>query len=103
MQLSFDDTLRSELIQQLMCQGEINIFGLEQRYQINFADYFQADMLRLAALVTDDLVLVSASKITATARGRLMLRSIAACFDFYLHAPKSTEVKFAAERFSRAI
>ena len=103
MHLSADDALRSELIQHLMCQGEIDIASLEQRYQINFADYFHADLLRLAALTADGLVRISATKITATARGRLMLRSIAACFDFYLHAPKSAEVKFASERFSRVI
>jgi oxygen-independent coproporphyrinogen III oxidase len=101
--MSGDDVVRSELIQQLMCQGEINMLSLEQRYRINFIEYFQVDMVRLAALAADDLVHVTATKITATARGRLLLRSIAACFDFYLHAPKSAEVKFEAKRFSRAI
>ena len=103
MHMSVDDQLRGELIQQLMCQSEISVASLEQRYRINFAEYFAADLQRLAALAADDLVQVSGTKITATARGRLLLRSIAACFDFYLHAPKSGAVKFEAPRFSRVI
>jgi oxygen-independent coproporphyrinogen III oxidase len=88
MQLSADDVVRAELIQQLMCQGSIDIHALEQRHQIDFRRYFQDDLARLAQLAADDLVTIGATSIRATARGRLLLRVIAACFDRYLHRPQ---------------
>src|SRR3546814_2231713 len=40
MRLDEDDVLRADLIQQLMCQGEIPVAALERRHAIVFADYF---------------------------------------------------------------
>ena len=59
----------------------------ERRYLINFADYFADALDRLHPLVEDGLVRVEADRITATSRGRLLLRNIAMCFDRYLHQP----------------
>jgi oxygen-independent coproporphyrinogen-3 oxidase len=44
MRLDEDDLLRADLIQQLMCQGEIPVTALERRYAIDFNAYF-ADAL----------------------------------------------------------
>ncbi len=99
MRLSEDDQLRADLIQQLMCQGEIPIRALERRYTIDFKRYFADALERLRPLQGDRLVRVEPERITVTPRGRLLLRNIAACFDRYI-AP-STPV--AAPRFSRAI
>jgi oxygen-independent coproporphyrinogen III oxidase len=97
MRLSEDDQLRADLIQQLMCQGEIPIRTLEQRYQIDFDTYFVDDMEALRPLQADGLVLIDQDRIMATARGRLLLRNIAMCFDHYLQPLAGTP------RFSRAI
>lgn len=88
MNLSEDDILRADLIQQLMCQGRLDIGLLQQRHHIHFQDYFAADLERLAPLVADGLVIRTPHAIVATARGRLLLRIIAACFDHYLHAAR---------------
>ena len=98
MLLDQDDVLRAELIQQLMCQGEIRCDLLAQRYEIDFGQYFAAELQRLQPLVADGLVMVSPTRIRATSRGRLLLRIIAMCFDRYFH-------RQAAEpaRFSKAI
>ena len=98
MHLSADDLLRADLIQQLMCQGEIDIPSLEERHDIHFLAYFEVDMLRLLPLAADGLVEISETCIRATARGRLLLRIVAACFDAYLQQPQSEPT-----RFSRAI
>jgi oxygen-independent coproporphyrinogen III oxidase len=95
MRLSGDDVLRADLIQQLMCQGEIDIAALEARHDIHFLEYFEEDLLRLVPLAADGLVEVSETHIRATARGRLLLRSIAACFDAYLHRPLAEPVRHA--------
>ena len=99
MRLDEDDTLRAELIQQLMCQGEIPVAALERRYAIDFAEYFADALDQLHPLVADGLVRVEADRITATTQGRLLLRNIAMCFDRYLSPP----AEGVAPRFSRAI
>ena len=99
LRLDEDDCLRADLIQRLMCQGEIPVNALERRYLINFAEYFADALDRLHPLVEDGLVRVEADRITATSRGRLLLRNIAMCFDRYLNQPDAP----ATPRFSRAI
>ena len=95
--MSADDELRADLIQHLMCHGEVLVAALEDRHDIVFAEYFADACARLAPLVEDGLVTVGPERIAATSRGRLLLRNIAMCFDRYLPAPGS------ASPFSRAI
>jgi len=98
MQLDFNDVVRADAIQQLMCNGAIDITSMESRHAIEFASYFSTAFDRLAPLVADGLVEISHFEIRATSRGRLLLRIIAACFDSYLQQSASTP-----ERFSKAI
>lgn len=95
MQLDADDVLRADLIQQLMCQGEVDIPALEERHEIHFEPYFRDDLARLRPLQADGLVEVTQTRITATSRGRLLLRIIAACFDRYLHQPQAEPARFS--------
>lgn len=97
MRLSDDDLLRADLIQRLMCQAEIPIAALERRYGIDFHTYFAEDLQRLRPLQDDGLVFKARERILVTARGRMLLRNIAMCFDRYLHRPNETS------RFSCAI
>jgi oxygen-independent coproporphyrinogen-3 oxidase len=99
MRLDEDDQLRADLIQQLMCQGEVPMAALERRYAIDFASYFATALERLAPLAEDGLVRIEADRIAVTSRGRLLLRNIAMCFDRYLDQPAT----IATPRFSRAI
>ena len=99
MRLSEDDQLRADLIQSLMCQGEIPIAALERRYAVDFEDYFADALERLQPLAADGLVRFEPGRITVTSQGRLLLRNIAMCFDRYLDQPATV----ATSRFSRAI
>ena len=99
MRLSEDDQLRADLIQQLMCQGEVPITALERRYAIDFGVYFADALERLQPLAADGLVRIERDHIKVTAQGRLLLRNIAMCFDRYLDQP----VTVTAPHFSRAI
>jgi oxygen-independent coproporphyrinogen III oxidase len=99
MRLREDDQLRADLIQALMCQGEVPVRALERRYAIRFDEYFAPALQKLQALQEDGLVEVEPDRIRATSRGRLLLRNIAMCFDAYLEQPAPV----AAPRFSRAI
>ena len=84
MALSEDDLIRADVIQSLMCQGNVPIAALERRHGICFADYFANSIQRLAELEADGLVRMRDGTIKVTGRGRLLLRVVAACFDAYL-------------------
>jgi oxygen-independent coproporphyrinogen-3 oxidase len=97
--MSEDDELRADLIQALMCQGEIPVAALERRYGIEFDRYFDGSLHALEPLEADGLVRRENGRIFATSQGRLLLRNIAMCFDAYLDRPADV----ARPRFSRAI
>ena len=94
--LSADDLLRRELIQGIMCQGQIDIPALERKHGIRFAEYFAKELPKLDPLAEDGLLTLSPDAIAVTARGRLFLRNIAMVFDAYL-TPADPQ------RYSRAI
>lgn len=87
MRLDFDDALRGEVIQALMCQGAVDIADLENRFDVDFQHYFAEALAKLAPLEHDGLVTVQTGRIAATSQGRLLLRIIASCFDRYLTEP----------------
>jgi oxygen-independent coproporphyrinogen-3 oxidase len=101
MHLDEDDLLRADLIQRLMCQGEIPVAALERRYEIDFRSYFADALDKLKPMVADGLVRLEPRRILATTQGRLLLRNIAMCFDRYLDPPQDDTG--ATPRFSRAI
>ena len=76
--------LRADLIQQLMCQGEIDVRRFEKIYGISFGEYFRDSLAALRPLQDDGLVQCPPGWIRATPRGRALLRIIAMCFDRYL-------------------
>lgn len=97
---SFDDIVRADVIQRIMCQGIVDIRDVERRHGIRFDEYFTEALTKLTMLAADGLVTVSTREIKATDRGQLLLRLLAMCFDRYL-GPRTD----AAEppRFSRVI
>ncbi|MDI9238625.1 oxygen-independent coproporphyrinogen III oxidase [Lysobacter sp. LF1] len=83
LRLTPDDQLRSDVIQRLMCQGEVPIDAIQRAHGIDFAQYFADSLRRLEPLQDDGLVWIEPERIVATPVGRLMLRVIAMCFDAY--------------------
>jgi len=97
--LSFDDRVRADVIQQLMCHASIDFDAVECRYDIDFAGYFAESLARLEPLIADGLVESNEHRIIATPRGRLLLRVAAMCFDNHLDA----NAPAARPRYSRVI
>jgi oxygen-independent coproporphyrinogen-3 oxidase len=95
LRLDDDDGIRADLIQQLMCAGEIDIAAFEARHLVDFPRYFHAALGRLAGLEQDGLVTRSPGRIAVTPRGRFLLRIIARAFDAYAAHPEI--------RYSRAM
>jgi oxygen-independent coproporphyrinogen-3 oxidase len=100
LQLGRDDLIREDVIQQLMCQGSIDIALVENRHQLDFPAYFADEMRSLDPLQADGLVEITPQSISATPRGRLLLRIIAMCFDVYLKHPVA---QHAHARYSRVV
>jgi len=84
LELDEDDIIRADIIGRIMCQGELDITAIENRYGIDFWSYFEAARRQLAVLEADGLVWICASRLVVSEQGRYLLRVIAACFDRYL-------------------
>jgi len=84
LELSADDIVRADVIQQLMCHGEVDIRAVERQYSVDFSKYFSEALQRLHRMVADGLAICEPTAIRATPRGRLLLRALAMCFDHYL-------------------
>jgi oxygen-independent coproporphyrinogen-3 oxidase len=95
--LSRDDHIRRAVITELICQFELDIAALEQRFNIHFADYFHAEKGELQQFEDDGLIRQTPKRIQVTAVGRLLIRRICMAFDAYI--PKHQ----ATRSFSRII
>lgn len=93
-QLTRDDELRRDLIQQLMCQFALDIRKIEAQWQIVFADYFAAELPKLAEFATEGLLEIDAQQLRIQPRGRLLVRNIAMLFDRHLREAQ-TQVRYS--------
>ena len=92
-----DDILRDDVIQDLMCQGRVDFAEMENRHDIDFADYFGDELESLKPLEADGLVRLDDDAILVTPTGQLLLRAVAMVFDRYLREPA------VEQRFSKVI
>jgi len=92
-----DDLLRAEVIQALMCYDSLDFDAFGAKQDIDFQHYFADEIERLTPLEKDGLVVVDENCIRITAKGRLLLRSIAMVFDRYINPDEE------GTQFSKAI
>ena len=102
LELSFDDEVRADVIQKLMCLGRIDIGAVERRHCIDFLSYFSEALRRLHPLVSDGLVTVVGGCISVTRRGRLLVRAVAMCFDRYVQSQPPGQAQ-ERPRFSKLV
>ena len=95
--LSTEDRLRRLVIGEIMCHGRLAFADIEQRFGIDFADYFARELQALEQQAEDGLVDLDEDGLTVTPSGRLLLRHVGMAFDAYL-APREE-----SSRFSRVI
>jgi oxygen-independent coproporphyrinogen-3 oxidase len=94
--LSDDDLIRRQVIQDLSCHFLINKNNLEQRFEINFDDYFANELNSLQSMAEDGLIDMTHNEIQVSAKGRLLIRNVCMVFDAYFK-PASKQ------QFSRVI
>lgn len=95
-ELDDDDILRREIINQLMCNNNLDIKKIEKKWGIDFKTYFKLSLENLQKMADDNLLKIGKTKLTITTTGRLLARSICMQFDRYLQEKDS-------KRFSRVI
>lgn len=83
-ELEADDVLRREVINQLMCNNQLNITKLEKEWGIDFKTYFSSSLSNLQQMADDGLIKIEKTKLVITTSGRLLARSICMQFDRYL-------------------
>ena len=87
--LNRDDVIRRSVIMSIMCKGQLEFEAFEQAYQLNFTEYFHAEMRTLSDLDAEKLLHLTDSGLELTAGGWFFVRAIAMVFDKYLQADRS--------------
>ncbi|MFS1703314.1 oxygen-independent coproporphyrinogen III oxidase [Alteromonas sp. AMM-1] len=96
-QLSRDDMIRRDVIMALMCNLQVSIADIEEKWDIDFYPYFAESIDKLTPFIQDELVSVSATSIDVDPKARLLIRIISMSFDAYLAG------KLHQQRYSRVI
>lgn len=86
--MSDDDVLRRDVIMSLMCDFELHFNQFEEKYKINFKEYFAKGIENLKQFVPDNLIILEDNNIKVTEIGRLLIRNIAMSFDAFLEDDK---------------
>jgi len=84
-ELTVDDVVRREVIQQIMCQRTLDFSAIGRRYALDFHSYFARELTQLRALADDGLVIDSDTGFAVSERGHLLLQNITSVFDAYRH------------------
>jgi oxygen-independent coproporphyrinogen-3 oxidase len=95
--LDADDLLRRDVIQRLMCDFVLDCAAIEDAHHVRFGEYFASEMEALHLLAADGLVELASGTIRVTARGRLLVRTVAMAFDRNLREQRERA------RYSRVI
>ena len=83
--ISDEDRLRSHIIERLMCDFQIDLEAICDRYGVPVRA-LAGDLDKLQPLIADDLVAVDGWRVKVLPRGRMLVRMACAAFDQY-HAP----------------
>jgi oxygen-independent coproporphyrinogen-3 oxidase len=92
--LSDDDLLRRHVITRIMCDFELDFSEVDKKFNIEFEKYFSSSLDGLKEFIDDNLVQIKDRKIIITDMGRLLIRNIAMCFDWYIEQ-KTDKAKYS--------
>ena len=95
--LAEDDLIRGEVIRELMCNHYVSKQAINDKFGIDFDDYFSDDLPSLETFINDGLLTDTAEAITVSQKARLLIRNICMTFDAYMKEQRNHQ------RFSRVI
>ncbi len=93
--LSEDDILRQYVIMELMSNFSLNIPRVEEKFGINFNEYFKEDLNALDEFIEAELVSIKDNKITVSQTGTMLIRNICMPFDAYLKKVPENKRRFS--------
>ncbi|TLD81485.1 oxygen-independent coproporphyrinogen III oxidase [Helicobacter sp. MIT 05-5293] len=93
--LTEEDILRKEVIMGLMNNLSLDFASIEEKFHINFKEYFAKELASLKEYEDAQLLEITSSGITTSPTGGMLIRNIAMTFDAYLVAD--------SKRFSKTI
>jgi oxygen-independent coproporphyrinogen III oxidase len=93
--LTQDDIIRRDVIMCIMSHFHLDKQKIEEKYHINFDQYFSQELEALQPLAADGLIKLTSNNLQITDIGRLLVRNIAVVFD--------THNQTREKQFSRAI
>lgn len=96
-ELTQEDKMRREVIQQLMCNNVLDLAYVTKKYQLHGWSDFSEEFKQLKPMEEDGLVEVDSQGVRITAKGRTLARSIAMVFD------TATKRVDKQKRFSKVI
>ena len=96
-ELGFDDLVRRDVIQRVMCDFALDFSDVEAAHGIDFPRYFAPELEALDTLMDDGLIEIDERRLAITARGRLLVRAVAMRFDRHLRESRERA------RYSRVI
>lgn len=83
--LTEEDRLRRDVIESLMCHGEVDLAAVARAHRAELAGLLEAAP-KLAALAEDDLIVWDGTRVRVTEAGLPFVRNVAATFDTRLAA-----------------
>ncbi|MGX2983029.1 oxygen-independent coproporphyrinogen III oxidase [Helicobacter sp. 23-1045] len=92
--LTQDDIIRKNVIMRLMNNLRLDTRRIEQKFNINFAQYFSDSLAKMREYVELGLVSVGENEIKISSEGKMLVRNIVMSFDKYL-AQNSGEKRFS--------
>ena len=95
--LDFDDCLRREVIQRLICDFKLDFKAIERDFRIMFKPYFADELEQFESMVRDGLIEMDTNSIRILPAGRLLVRNVCMVFDVSLRK------QAGEQRFSRVI
>ena len=88
-----DDLMRSDLIETVLCEGDLDFCSFGKKWKIDFAEMFADELFELNYMQEDGLVSLTDKSLIVTPLGRLFMRNIASVFDAYLEGHKQSANK----------
>ncbi|MGB5918878.1 oxygen-independent coproporphyrinogen III oxidase [Arcobacter sp.] len=96
--LSADDQLRQFVIMELMSNFSLNIKRVEEKFHIDFFEYFKEDVDALDEFIEAELMTLDKEFIKVNPTGAMLIRNICMPFDAYLK-----KIPESKRRFSKTI
>jgi oxygen-independent coproporphyrinogen-3 oxidase len=93
--LSKDDKIRQSLIMEMMSNFKLNIKKLEERFDIDFFEYFKDDIPLLDEFIKEELVKINKESIDVSDTGSMLIRNIVMPFDAHLKKIPQERRKFS--------